>query len=161
MHDDDDDLNRQQHDSKKTGEAQAPEDTERLFANQDHSPINVHGGSILPDDYIADLEKNGFTFDPADFPKAGDEFEQQSRNDSQEPPDKEFVKAALAVIPSDTYDDWIRIVGALYHGLGDDGYSLFIDWSSKSPENTTKPNATRSGGKKHQRSQSHPRHDFL
>ena len=134
MHDDDDDLNRQLHDSKKTGDAQAPEDTERLFANQDHSPLNVHGGSLLAEDFIASADVNGFTFDPADFPKAGDEVEQQSRNHSQEPPDKEFVRAALAVIPSDTYDDWIRIVGALYHGLGDDGYSLFIDWSSKSPD---------------------------
>jgi hypothetical protein len=129
---DDDEVNRQQHDSKKTGEAQAPEDTERLFANQNHSPINERGGSMLPEEFIASAERNGFAFDPADFPKTDEESEQQSRNNNQEPPDEELIKAALAVFPSDTYDDWIRIAGALYHGLGDAGYSLFIDWSKKS-----------------------------
>ena len=89
---------------------------------------------MLAEDYLASAELNGFTFDPGDFPKADEESEQQSRNDDQEPPDKELIKAALAAIASDTYDDWVKIAGALYHSLGDDGYSLFIDWSSKSPK---------------------------
>jgi RecA-family ATPase len=67
---------------------------------------------LLAEDFVASAEFNGFVFDPANFPTGESE---QSRKHSQEPPDKEFVRAALAVIPSDTYDDWVQIARALYH----------------------------------------------
>ena len=72
MHDDDE-VNRHDNNTKQPGESKAPDDTERLFANQNHSPINERGGSMLPEEFLWDVEHNGFAFDPADFPKA-DEF---------------------------------------------------------------------------------------
>jgi putative DNA primase/helicase len=38
-------------------------------------------------------------------------------------PDLELIKAALNAIPSDAYDDWYRIAGALRRELGDAGYA--------------------------------------
>ena len=71
MHDDDK-VNRQQHDSKKTGEAQAPEETERLFANQNHSFLNERGGSYTLEEFEALVIDQHNTFNEADFPKADD-----------------------------------------------------------------------------------------
>ena len=46
--------------------------------------------------------------------------------------DIELIKAALDAIPSDSYDDWYRIAGALRRELGDHGWPLFKAWSQKS-----------------------------
>jgi Bifunctional DNA primase/polymerase, N-terminal/AAA domain/Primase C terminal 2 (PriCT-2) len=67
-------------------------------------------------------------------------FDEQLDKDSQAaaasanepPPDIELIKAALDAIPSDDYDDWYRIAGALRRELGDGGYSIFEAWSRKS-----------------------------
>ena len=48
------------------------------------------------------------------------------------PPDIELIKAALDAIPSDDYDIWFKIAGALRRELGDSGYALFEAWSGKS-----------------------------
>ena len=62
MHGDDDDLNRQNNNTKQTGDTQAPDDAERLFANVDHSPINEHGGSQTVEQFIWNFDhNNGFT----------------------------------------------------------------------------------------------------
>ena len=49
-----------------------------------------------------------------------------------EQPDIELIKAALDAIPSDAYDDWFRVAGALRRELGDRGYALFEAWSKTS-----------------------------
>jgi Bifunctional DNA primase/polymerase, N-terminal/AAA domain/Primase C terminal 2 (PriCT-2) len=48
------------------------------------------------------------------------------------PTDPEEIKEALRHIPSDDYDLWFRVAGALYKELGDSGYWLFDEWSKKS-----------------------------
>jgi Primase C terminal 2 (PriCT-2)/Family of unknown function (DUF5906) len=47
-------------------------------------------------------------------------------------PDMELIKAALNVIPSDDYETWFAVGGALHRALGEDGYALFEEWSQKS-----------------------------
>jgi hypothetical protein len=42
------------------------------------------------------------------------------------------VEAALAVIPSDDYDTWIKIAHAIKGALGDEGFGVFNSWSNKS-----------------------------
>jgi putative DNA primase/helicase len=47
--------------------------------------------------------------------------------------DVEQVKAALAVIPSESYQTWFEVGGALHRALGKEaGYPLFEEWSKKS-----------------------------
>ena len=46
--------------------------------------------------------------------------------------DGERLKSALGHIPSDNYDDWIRIGLALFNSIGQQGYDLWIGWSMKS-----------------------------
>lgn len=48
------------------------------------------------------------------------------------PGDEEEVRAALKLIQSDDYDDWIRIGMALKNSLGDSSFSLWLEWSQKS-----------------------------
>ena len=69
------------------------------------------------------------------------DFDEQLDKDAQaaaagasanELPDLELIKAALDAIPSDSYDDWYRIAGALRRELGDHGWPLFKAWSQKS-----------------------------
>jgi hypothetical protein len=50
----------------------------------------------------------------------------------QSPPDIELIKAALDAIPSDDYDAWYGIAGALRRELGEAGWPLFEAWSKKS-----------------------------
>jgi hypothetical protein len=48
-------------------------------------------------------------------------------------PDPELkIRAALAVIPSDSYDVWFRIGAAIYASLGDAGFDAFDEWSRES-----------------------------
>jgi hypothetical protein len=42
------------------------------------------------------------------------------------------IRAALKVIPSDDYDLWYRVAGAIRRELGDAGYGVFEEWSRKS-----------------------------
>ncbi|WP_050384015.1 bifunctional DNA primase/polymerase [Bradyrhizobium pachyrhizi] len=42
------------------------------------------------------------------------------------------IRAALSVIPSDDYEIWYRIGGAIHTALGDAGYKLFDEWSQQS-----------------------------
>ena len=51
---------------------------------------------------------------------------------SQEPIDLDEVKAALDAIPSDDYEVWFKVAGALRRELGDGGRPLFEAWSRKS-----------------------------
>ena len=41
----------------------------RSFGDVDQGPLNVHGGSVLPEEFFASVERNGFTFS-GEFPKA-------------------------------------------------------------------------------------------
>jgi Bifunctional DNA primase/polymerase, N-terminal/Primase C terminal 2 (PriCT-2) len=54
------------------------------------------------------------------------------------PTDPEKVRAALAVISSDDYEDWYRIAGAIRRELGNAGYHLFVEWSAKWPKFNSK-----------------------
>ncbi len=45
----------------------------------------------------------------------------------------EDVRACLDVIPADDYDVWIKVGAALKTELGDAGFTLWDDWSAKSP----------------------------
>lgn len=42
------------------------------------------------------------------------------------------IRVALSVVPSDDYDLWFRIGGAIFNGLGDAGYAVFDEWSRES-----------------------------
>lgn len=44
----------------------------------------------------------------------------------------QIVQDWLAVVPSDTYGDWINVGQALKHAYGDDAFELWDSWSSKS-----------------------------
>lgn len=57
-------------------------------------------------------------------------FKEESR--SYGPTDPEEVREALSHIPSDDYDIWFRIAGAIRKELGESGYRLFEEWSRKS-----------------------------
>jgi hypothetical protein len=47
--------------------------------------------------------------------------------------DRQSVVAALAKLSPDChYDRWYRIARAVYAALGDDGFALFDEWSSRS-----------------------------
>lgn len=51
------------------------------------------------------------------------------------PPSADLIKAvedALAFISSDDYDIWLQVGMALHHGLGQDGRSIWDDWSQTS-----------------------------
>jgi hypothetical protein len=58
------------------------------------------------------------------------EAEDKERKD--EPIDKDEVLAALDVIPSNDYDTWFKIGGALRNVFGDRAFKVFKDWSAKS-----------------------------
>jgi hypothetical protein len=55
--------------------------------------------------------------------------------------DRDKIKAALNATPSDSYTVWFENGCALYAELGDDGFTLFAEWSKKS----TKYNAIKCG----------------
>ena len=56
----------------------------------------------------------------------------QQQQRTEPPPDVKLIKAALEAIPSDEYDVWFKVAGALRHELGDGGWPLFEAWSRKS-----------------------------
>ena len=49
-----------------------------------------------------------------------------------EPVTVEKLRAALAVVPSDSYDLWVKLGLALHAELGDAGKELFVEWSARS-----------------------------
>jgi AAA domain/Primase C terminal 2 (PriCT-2) len=54
---------------------------------------------------------------------------------NREPIDTEIAQAALDNITSDCkYDDWWVIGAALWNTLGDEGETLFVEWSKKCPK---------------------------
>lgn len=48
--------------------------------------------------------------------------------------DLEELESALAPIPSDNYEDWIKVGIAAKHAFGDDAYEVWERWSRKSPK---------------------------
>lgn len=58
--------------------------------------------------------------------------EQEVNYNFGEGPDPDAIKAALDAIPSDDYEDWYRLGGAIWQTLGESGWSFFRDWSAKS-----------------------------
>jgi len=56
----------------------------------------------------------------------------QQQQRTEPPPDIEAIKAALDAVPSDDYDVWFKVAGALRRELGESGWSLFEAWSRKS-----------------------------
>lgn len=50
------------------------------------------------------------------------------------PGDTEEAVSALKHIEADDYNIWIKIALALKHAFGDDGYSIWEEWSRKSPK---------------------------
>ena len=51
-----------------------PDSDAQRFANVDHSPLNVHGGSFTPEEFVGLAELNGFAF-TGEFPTADDLFQ--------------------------------------------------------------------------------------
>jgi hypothetical protein len=69
--------------------------------------------------------------------KIREHYERREKAKKLDPPpdqkvDIEQIKAMLNFIPSDDYQTWIAIGGALRNAFGEDGYALFEEWSAKS-----------------------------
>lgn len=76
--------------------------------------------------------KKPFTLTPAPLPP---QLRARPTSEAAEPAGRvksKDVKAALALIPSDEYDRWIRYGQALKHDFGATGFRVWDKWSSKS-----------------------------
>lgn len=60
-----------------------------------------------------------------------------SRPNGEHPPTtRDDVEDALRAVPNHhDWDGWVKIGGAIYDALADDGEDLFISWSAQSPKN--------------------------
>jgi hypothetical protein len=113
-----------------------------------NNPAPRHRAVIVDGDYV-DLRHDLARFDPPVPPPPDAEMvaamiRDVGRGLSSRPEDnatyapisaddlEQEMRAALMVIPSDDYRDWIKIGAAIRTGLGDAGGTLFHEWSQGS-----------------------------
>lgn len=90
--------------------------------------VDGRGIDVADDLDAGALDKHGKPYGAADEPEYDDD------DDLRGDPDLVRIARALAVIPSDARDTWVRVGQALHHEFGgsDEGLELWADWSQSS-----------------------------